>query len=100
MLSKVSLLQNSSFQENAKTKVYALEDFLGVQLTLFEVTSQNLMKGSMKLSIPILILIFLPKKETQCDNNIDTKYVNFKFKLVSSNVANAGINLTRLYNET
>ena len=30
MYSKIFLNQNSSFQENAKTKVYALEDSLGV----------------------------------------------------------------------
>ena len=29
---KYLLIQNSSFQENAKTKVYALEDSLGVYL--------------------------------------------------------------------
>ena len=36
---KYLLIQNSSFQENAKTKVYALEDSLGVvhpQLNIFD----------------------------------------------------------------
>ena len=32
-LPKYLLFQNSSFQENAKTKVYALEDSLGVDAT-------------------------------------------------------------------
>ena len=31
---KYFLIQNSRFQENAKTKVYALEDSLGVDSTL------------------------------------------------------------------
>ena len=30
MFQNIFLIQNSSFQENAKTKVYALEDSLGV----------------------------------------------------------------------
>ena len=31
MYTKVFLVRNSSFQENVKTKVYALEDSLGVE---------------------------------------------------------------------
>ena len=33
--SKIFLIRNSSFQENAKTKVYALEDSLGVVVYRF-----------------------------------------------------------------
>ena len=41
MYSKVFfLIRNSSFQEHAKTKVYALEDSLGVELIYFDSNTQ------------------------------------------------------------